>query len=122
MFAQCDGFDATLPKVLGRQVRGLNEIRCPVLVLWGSKDVILLPRQGPRFERLIPGSELRVLKGLGHVPMSDDPELLAEAIGDFALERGGMPQFRPTMGRFVCNPPLPAGVRPKRVRPAAAPA
>ena len=47
--------------------------------------MILLPRQGPRFERLIAGSELRVLKGLGHVPMSDDPELLAEAIGEFAL-------------------------------------
>jgi pimeloyl-ACP methyl ester carboxylesterase len=28
------------------QVRGLNSIRCPVLVLWGIRDVILLPRQG----------------------------------------------------------------------------
>jgi pimeloyl-ACP methyl ester carboxylesterase len=58
-----------------------------VLVLWGTKDVILLPRQGRRFERLIPNCELRYLKGLGHVPMSDDPELLASAIRDFAVER-----------------------------------
>jgi hypothetical protein len=38
-----------------------------VLVLWGTLDVILLPRQGRRFERLIPNAELRYLKGLGHV-------------------------------------------------------
>ena len=56
-----------------------------MLVLWGTKDLILLPAPGPRFERLIPDCELRYLKGLGHVPMSDDPELLAEAIGEFAL-------------------------------------
>jgi pimeloyl-ACP methyl ester carboxylesterase len=67
-----------------RQVAGLPEIRCPVLVLWGTRDVILVPRQGRRFERLIPGCELRYLKGLGHVPMSDDPQLLANAIADFA--------------------------------------
>ena len=30
MFAQAEGFEATLPNVLGRQVRGLDEIRCPV--------------------------------------------------------------------------------------------
>ena len=71
------------------QAAGLKKIRCPVLVLWGTKDVVLPPRQGRRFERLIPDCELRYLKGLGHVPMSDDPELLATAIADFALARPG---------------------------------
>ena len=84
LFATAPGFDATLPHVLERQPAGLTAIRCPVLILWGTRDVILIPRQGRRFERLIPGSELRYLKGLGHVPMSDDPELLAHAITDFA--------------------------------------
>ena len=55
-----------------------------MLLLWGTADVVLLPRQGRRFERLIPGSELRYLRGIGHVPMSDDPELLAGAIEEFA--------------------------------------
>jgi pimeloyl-ACP methyl ester carboxylesterase len=58
-----------------------------VLILWGTLDIVLLPRQGRRFERLIPGAELRYLKGLGHVPMSDAPEELAEAIEEFALDR-----------------------------------
>ena len=86
LFADAPGFDATLPHTVGGQVAGLPQIRCPVLVLWGTKDVILLPRQGRRFERLIDGAELRYLKGLGHTPMSDDPEQLAEAITAFAAK------------------------------------
>ena len=66
----------------------------PVLLLWGKLDVILLPRQGRRFERLIPGAELRYLSGAGHVPMTDVPELLTEAITDFALDRGLVDQDR----------------------------
>jgi pimeloyl-ACP methyl ester carboxylesterase len=85
LLAAAPGFDLTLSETLDRQVAGLTEIRCPVLVLWGTKDVVLIPRQGRRFERLIPGCELRYLKGIGHIPMSDDPELLAAAITDFAL-------------------------------------
>jgi pimeloyl-ACP methyl ester carboxylesterase len=84
LFAKAPGFEPTLERTLGVQIRGLGAIRCPVLILWGTRDVILLPRQGRRFERLIPRAELRYLKGLGHTPMSDDPELLAGAITDFA--------------------------------------
>jgi pimeloyl-ACP methyl ester carboxylesterase len=80
LFANAPGFEATLPHTFDRQPRGLNEIDVPVLILWGTRDMLLLPRQAKRFERAIPGSELRYLKGLGHLPMSDDPELLAELV------------------------------------------
>jgi pimeloyl-ACP methyl ester carboxylesterase len=89
LFADAPGFEPTLAAGRGTQVRGLDVIRCPVLLLWGTRDMILLPRQGRRFERLIPDAELRYLKGLGHVPMSDDPELLAGAIADFAARGRG---------------------------------
>jgi pimeloyl-ACP methyl ester carboxylesterase len=85
LFANAPGFDRTLDATVELQVAGLREIECPVLILWGTRDVILLPRQGRRFERLIPNCELRYLKGLGHVPMSDNPELLSAAIAEFAL-------------------------------------
>ena len=84
LFGEAPGFDATLPLTFGRQPAGLDRIAVPVLLLWGTMDLILLPRQGRRFERLIPGAELRYLRGLGHVPMSDDPEGLAQAIAAFA--------------------------------------
>ena len=80
LFADCPGFDATLPHTFHAQPRGLTTLDVPVLILWGTLDVILLPRQGRRFERLIPGAELRYIRGIGHVPMSDAPEELAEAI------------------------------------------
>jgi pimeloyl-ACP methyl ester carboxylesterase len=88
LFATNPGFEATLPHTFHAQPRGLTTLDVPVLVLWGTLDLILLPRQGRRFERLIPGAELRYLRGIGHTPMSDAPELLADAIAQFALDRG----------------------------------
>jgi pimeloyl-ACP methyl ester carboxylesterase len=87
LFADNPGFEATLPHTFHAQPRGLTTLDIPVLLLWGTLDVILLPRQGRRFERLIPGAELRYIRGAGHVPMTDVPELLAAAIAEFALER-----------------------------------
>ena len=84
LFASAPAFQRTLRATMHRQARGLDAIRCPVLVLWGKRDVVLLPRQGRRFERLLRHADLRYLKGLGHVPMSDDPQLLAGAIQAFA--------------------------------------
>jgi pimeloyl-ACP methyl ester carboxylesterase len=97
LFASNPGFDATLPHTFGAQPRGLTTLDVPVLVLWGTLDIILIPRQGRRFERLIPGAELRYIKGIGHVPMSDAPEELAEAITEFALRArtSGSPRHRP---------------------------
>jgi pimeloyl-ACP methyl ester carboxylesterase len=80
LFAECGGFLDTLPHTFGGQPKGLNEIEVPVRILWGTRDLLLLPRQAKRFERLIPNAELHYLDGLGHTPMSDDPELLAELV------------------------------------------
>ena len=95
-FVGCAGFDATLPHTFHAQPGGLTTLDVPVLILWGTLDLVLIPRQGRRFERLIPGAELRYIKGIGHVPMSDAPEELAEAITNFALDRprasGGVAQ------------------------------
>jgi pimeloyl-ACP methyl ester carboxylesterase len=85
LYAACPGFEATLPHTFHAQPRGLTTLDVPVLLLWGTLDIILLPRQGRRFERLIPGAELRYVRGVGHVPMSDAPEELAEAIREFSL-------------------------------------
>jgi pimeloyl-ACP methyl ester carboxylesterase len=63
----------------------LDRISCPVLLAWGSRDRILpLKHHAGRFREEIPGAEFRVLDGLGHTPMWDDPDLIAATIGDFA--------------------------------------
>jgi pimeloyl-ACP methyl ester carboxylesterase len=84
LFANSPGFHATLPHTFDGQPKGLDTIEIPVRILWGTLDLLLLPRQGKRFERLIPNAELRYLKGLGHAPMSDDPELLAGLVASWS--------------------------------------
>lgn len=58
----------------------LSGIDVPVTVAWGTRDVILLPRQGPRFKRAMPQTRLVKLEGLGHTPMTDDPATVAHVI------------------------------------------
>ena len=94
LFVSCQGFEATRPFLVDRQPRGLTTLDTPVLLLWGTLDMVLLPRQGRRFERLIPGAELRYMRGLGHTPMSDAPEELAEAIAEFAARQGRAPRAK----------------------------
>jgi pimeloyl-ACP methyl ester carboxylesterase len=64
----------------------LDRIAVPTLVLWGDKDRILpLGTHAPRLRDEIPGVEFRVLPGLGHTPMWDDPGALTKAIIDFTM-------------------------------------
>ncbi|MFG2191845.1 alpha/beta fold hydrolase [Streptomyces sp. NPDC048639] len=54
----------------------------PVTIGWGTRDRLLIPRQGVRAKEAIPGARLVRLPGCGHVPMSDDPALVARVILD----------------------------------------
>lgn len=54
----------------------------PVTVAWGTRDRVLPRRQGVRAKRVIPGARLVRLPGCGHVPMNDDPALVARVILD----------------------------------------
>ena len=74
---------------------GLGDIRCPFLVVWGTWDFLLPLRQARRWQRLVPGAELRELPTLGHVPMADDPELVSETVLDFVERAGARPRPEP---------------------------
>jgi pimeloyl-ACP methyl ester carboxylesterase len=58
----------------------VKRIDVPVTIAWGTKDVLLLPRQGVRWARAVPGSRLVRLPGLGHTPMPDDPAVVVDVI------------------------------------------
>ncbi|WP_079044624.1 MULTISPECIES: alpha/beta fold hydrolase [unclassified Streptomyces] len=75
------GFRQTL--AAGGNVRFREDVTSvPVTVAWGSRDRLLLPRQGVRAKHTIPGARLVRLPGCGHVPMNDDPALVARVILD----------------------------------------
>ncbi|MEU8590450.1 alpha/beta fold hydrolase [Streptomyces sp. NPDC048664] len=75
------GFADTLRA--GTNVRFTDDVPgLPVTVAWGTRDRILVRRQGVRAKRAIPGARLIRLPGCGHVPMNDDPALVARVLLD----------------------------------------
>ncbi|MFE7464968.1 alpha/beta fold hydrolase [Streptomyces sp. NPDC057499] len=78
---QAAGFDQTL--AAGRSAAFTHDVPgLPVTVAWGSRDRILLRRQGVRAKHTIPDARLVRLPGCGHVPMNDDPAMVARVILD----------------------------------------
>ncbi|MFE6765691.1 alpha/beta fold hydrolase [Streptomyces sp. NPDC057689] len=75
------GFHQTL--AVGRNVLFTDDIPgLPVTIAWGGRDRLLLRRQGVRAKQTLPGARLVRLPGCGHVPMNDDPALVARVILD----------------------------------------
>jgi pimeloyl-ACP methyl ester carboxylesterase len=63
---------------------GLDQIRCPVQLLFPTKDFVF-PRHhyGKRLRDSVPTADVHSLPGAGHVAMWDDPHLVARAIIEF---------------------------------------
>lgn len=70
------GFD---PKL----ARRLADLTCPTLVIWGANDRLIPSVYGPTFQSLIPGSQLVMLQGTGHMPMFEQASAWVQAIDDF---------------------------------------
>ena len=67
----------------------LEDPGVPILMAWGEKDRLLTAaRYSERWRRAVPGAEWRVLPGVGHLPMYDDPDLVAATITDWAAAAG----------------------------------
>ncbi|MEV6025020.1 alpha/beta fold hydrolase [Streptomyces sp. NPDC052036] len=79
--ARAEGFAATLRA--GTSVQFAEDLSgLPVTVAWGTRDRVLMRRQGVRAKQIIPKARLVRLPGCGHVPMNDDPALVARVILD----------------------------------------
>jgi pimeloyl-ACP methyl ester carboxylesterase len=52
----------------------------PVTIGWGSKDRLLSPREAVLARRYLPHARFIRLPGCGHVPMTDDPALVARVL------------------------------------------
>ncbi|EKX63081.1 alpha/beta fold hydrolase [Streptomyces ipomoeae] len=79
--ARATGFDETLRA--GGGIQFTDDLPgVPVTVAWGTRDWLLVRRQGVRAKRIIPGARLVRLPGCGHCPMNDDPALVARVILD----------------------------------------
>jgi len=69
--------------VPGEHAERLAALRQPTLIVWGARDRLIPPAVGREFQRLIAGSQLVVLEGLGHVPQEEDPARSLAPVRDF---------------------------------------
>ena len=88
-FGYSPGLQSTLRStVASRAPMWLGEIEVPVRVAYGTLDLMLGVFTAPRFAAAIPRAELVALPAVGHVPMLDDPGLVARTILDFTADTG----------------------------------
>ncbi len=67
------------PKLAQRLAR----IQCPTLLLWGDHDRLVPPAYGEAYHKLIPGSEMQIIKNCGHMPMFEKEAEFVEALTRF---------------------------------------
>lgn len=73
-------FLATLRAVVGtkgQQVSASDRLylaeEVPVLIVWGARDPIIPARHGEEAHRMLPGSQLEIFDGAGHMPQVEQP-------------------------------------------------
>jgi pimeloyl-ACP methyl ester carboxylesterase len=64
-----------------------SRIRARTLVLHGDADTVVDPRNGRLLAARIPGAQLRIFPGLGHLLFWEDPDGFAAAVASFLLDR-----------------------------------
>ena len=59
---------------------GKIPVDVPVTIAWAARDLVLPPWQAQAAKQALPHAEHIMLRGVGHVPMTDDPRLIAELL------------------------------------------
>lgn len=52
----------------------------PVMIAWGARDRLLFPRQALLAKARLPQANVFMLPGCGHLPMTDNPRLVADVL------------------------------------------
>lgn len=100
-----DGLIRALPTLSGlfKQAYpfdGEIDLSIPVTIAWSAQDRVLFPGQRRRAQRMVPHANVFQLKGCGHVPMIDDPALVAQTIRDHVA---ALPKRRRTIEPEVAD-------------------
>jgi pimeloyl-ACP methyl ester carboxylesterase len=72
-----------------------GEIDLPVLVVWGTEDTWIPVDRAHRLAAAIPGAELRLVDGAGHLIQLDQPVALATALTGWLRDRVREPTVSP---------------------------
>lgn len=79
-----------LNSVLGPQQVSLTSdpknyqtLTMPTLILWGNSDTVIPLKEGQYLQSLIPHAELKVLKGVNHIPHIEDLDTVVKSSVEF---------------------------------------
>lgn len=81
-----DNFTEMMLTVLSKKeewVKGLEDIKTPVCILWGENDTTCPVTCAYTLSKLLPNNSLGILKGYGHMAMMANPEYFVEKIIEF---------------------------------------
>lgn len=70
----------------------LDNIKRPVLLVWGKDDTITPAFVGEKFHELLPDSRLHIMDKCGHAPMMEHPDEFNRLLNDFLIEIGELPR------------------------------
>ena len=65
----------------------VEKIRVPTLVIAGEEDTVYPPELAREMARRIPGAQLVMFEGTGHLPNLEQPERFNKALLDFLLQQ-----------------------------------
>jgi pimeloyl-ACP methyl ester carboxylesterase len=61
----------------------LDQITCPVLVVWGERDRMVFSKGAERIVESLPDTRVELLPKCGHCPQIEEPDRLAELLAGF---------------------------------------
>ena len=56
--------------------RYVHHLKMPTLIVWGDEDKLIPVQQAKGWKKLIPNSEVMIVKGAGHIVQRDKPEIV----------------------------------------------
>lgn len=61
----------------------LQLIRCPLLVIWGERDRMVLTSGADRLAEAIPDARVELIPRCGHCPQIEEPDVLSRLLAEF---------------------------------------
>jgi len=93
----------------------------PMLVVWGSDDMVIPARHAENAARIAPGAVVEVLPNSGHFPHKDHPDRFVKIVGDFVKATSPASYHRGRWRQLLRNGPSQPINRAEAGGPALAP-
>jgi pimeloyl-ACP methyl ester carboxylesterase len=78
--AESVAFTNTVATLTRDRFRDADQVKVPVTLVWGTRDLVLFRWQATRALRELPNARLVPLAGGGHVPTWDDPDAITREL------------------------------------------